>query len=92
MLSLRDGFDAVVPTLEGHLEPTHATYSKTCLYYIERRLQANDLKIDRFFDEVRVKALPEEEVDTVDPEHLSFFNINTQQELDRALALVAQGH
>ena len=92
MLSLRDGTDAVVPIVENRPEPTHAVYSKACLPHIERRLKADDLKIARFFDEVRVRFVPEEEVDKLDPDHLSFFNINTQQDLDRALALVAQGY
>ena len=91
MLSLRDGFDAVVPVLEGRPEPTHAMYSKACLPYIERKLETDDLKIARFFDEVRVKFVPEEEVTALDPEHLSFFNINTQEDLNRAIALVAEG-
>ncbi len=92
MLSLRDGFDAVVPVLEGRPEPTHAMYSKACLPHIERKLEADDLKIARFFDEVRVKFVSEEEVTALDPEHLSFFNINTQEDLDRATTLIAEGH
>ena len=92
MLSLREGSDAVVPVLEGRPEPTHALYSKACLPHIENKLKADDLKISRFFDEVRVRFVPEEEVDKLDPGHLSFFNINTQQDLDQALALVAHGH
>ena len=92
MLSLRDGYDAVVPLLEGRPETTHAVYSKSCLPNIERRLQADDLKIARFFDEVRVRFVPQDDVDRLDPDHLSFFNINTQEDLDRALALAAKGN
>ena len=92
MLALRDGYDAVVPVLDDRPEPTHAIYSKACLPYMESRLQANDLKIARFFDEVRVKYLPQRAVERRDPEHLSFFNVNTQEDLDRALALVAKGY
>ena len=92
MLALRDGSDAVVPVLEGRPEPTHALYSKACLPHIEGKLKADDLKIARFFEQVRVRFLPQKEIDTLDPRHLSFFNINTQQDLDHALALVAEGH
>ena len=91
MLGLRAGSDAVVPVLDGRPEPTHALYSRTCLPYIERQLQANDLKIANFFDAVRVNFLSEDEIDKLDPEHLSFFNINTEQDLERALALTSQG-
>ena len=91
MLSLRVGFDAVVPVLDGRPEPTHALYSKACLPHIERRLQAGDLKIARFFDDVSVRYVSQEEVDAHDPDHMSFFNVNTQSDLDRALALAAEG-
>jgi len=91
MLSLREDADAVVPVVEGRPEPTHALYSKACLPFIEPRLLAGDLKISGFFDEVRVKYVPQEDVASFDPECLSFFNINTPQDLDKALALAAQG-
>ena len=91
MESLRDGFDAVVPVIDGRPEPTHSLYSKACLPFIEPRLVSGDLKISGFFDDVRVKYFPEEEVRSLDPEFLSFFNVNTPQDLDRALALAANG-
>ena len=92
MLDMRDGFEAVVPVLEGRPEPVHAIYSQDCLPHIESRLQANDLKIARFFDQVRVKYLSQTEIEKSDPDHLSFFNVNTESDLERALTLVAQGH
>ncbi len=92
MLSVREGFDVVVPVLRGYLEPTHAAYSTRCLPYIERKLRSEDLKIIRFFDDVRVNPVPEEEVHRLDPGLLSFFNINTQKDLDDSVALVAQGY
>ena len=92
LLRERDGFDAVVPQVDGRPEPTHAAYSRACLPHIERRLLADDLKIDRFFDDVRVKLVPQREVEQMDPRHLSFFNVNTQGDLDRAVALAAEGY
>jgi molybdenum cofactor guanylyltransferase len=91
LVSLRDGVDAVVPVLEGRPEPTHALYSRACLPHIEARLQADDLKISGFFDEVRVRYVPEEDIARFDPDFLSFFNVNSPPDLERALALVAQG-
>ena len=91
MLSLREGFDAVVPVIKGRPEPTHSLYSKDCLPFIEPRLVSRDLKISGFYNDVRVKYLPEEEVRSLDPECLSFFNVNTPQDLEKALALVAGG-
>ena len=91
MLALRAGFDVVVPVVDGRPEPTHALYSQRCLPHIEHRLQIDDLKIARFFDAVRVNFVSEKEIDTLDPEHLSFFNINTAQDLEQALVLASQG-
>ena len=91
MLSLREGFDAVVPVIEGRPEPTHSLYSKACLPFIEPRLVSRDLKISGFYEDIRVKYLAEEEVCSLDPECLSFFNVNTPQDLEKALALAARG-
>ena len=92
MLSLRDGYDAVVPRLVGRPEPTHAAYSKICLPHMESRLRARDLKIAGFFDAVQVRFVPEEDVTRLDPDHLSFFNVNTQEDLERATDVVEAGH
>ena len=91
ILTLRHNYDAVVPMLGGFPEPTHAAYSKACLPHIERRLKANQLRIAGFFDDVRVRFLSDDEVDRFDPEHLSFFNVNTPGDLARALTLVEEG-
>ena len=91
MLSLRDGFDAVVPILARYPEPTHALYSRVCLPHIERRLKADDLKIANLLGDVRVRFVSEDEIDLLDLEHLSFFNVNTQQDLEHAQTLAAMG-
>lgn len=91
MLTLRHGYDAVVPMLDGYPEPTHSAYSKACLPHIERRLKSNQLRIAAFFDSVRVRFLPDEEVDRFDPQHHSFFNVNTPEDLAHAIALLGEG-
>ena len=92
ILSLREGYDMVVPVINGRPEPTHAAYSKTCLPHMERRLRANDLKISGFFDEVRVRYVKQTDVERFDIHQLSFFNVNTEDDLQHALQLVSQGH
>ena len=79
-----------MPVIEGRPEPTHAAYSKRCLPHIERRLRANDLKISRFFDDVKVEYVPQGDVDEYDVGHLSFFNVNTEQDLERARQIVGE--
>lgn len=91
LMSLRENADAVVPVVDGRPEPTHALYAKSCLPFIAPRLVAGDLKISGFYDEVRVSYVPDTVVATLDPGYLSFFNVNTPQDLEKALGLVAQG-
>ena len=92
MLSKRQGSDVVVPVLDGRPEPTHAAYSRVCLPHIRRRLEAGELKITGFFESVRVRYLDQPEVEALDPGLLSFFNVNTQTDLDGAHELVSIGH
>jgi molybdopterin-guanine dinucleotide biosynthesis protein A len=92
MLELRSDHDVIAPVLDGRPEPTHALYSKACLPHMEARLQQGKLKITGFYENVRVRYITEDEVDLLDPGRLSFFNVNTQDDLDRAKSLVAAGH
>ena len=90
MLTQRADCDAVVPRPGPFPEPTHALYSRACLPHIEARLQANDLKIAGFFESgQRVRYLEEGEVRQFDPQLLSFFNVNSPEDLARAHALAA---
>ena len=90
MLDVASDYDAVVPRLQGRPEPLHAVYSKSCVGPIERCLQADQLKIAIFFEQINVAYLEEDDIEAFDPSHLSFFNVNTQEDLDKALALEAE--
>ena len=87
LASLRGECDAVVPMPGEHPEPTHALYSQACLPHIETKLRARDLKISGFFDDVRVRYVSEDEVRQFDPDLHSFFNVNSPEDLARAVAL-----
>jgi molybdopterin-guanine dinucleotide biosynthesis protein A len=83
--------DAVVPCLEGRPEPLHALYSKACLAPMEQMLQAGQLKIAPLFEAVRVRYVDEGAIDRIDPGHLSFFNINTEADVEEARRLLEEG-
>jgi len=87
MVERAPGYDVVIPRLDDKLEPLHAVYSKHCLGPIERLLERRDFKIIRFFPEVQVCYLEKDEIERFDPKHLSFFNINTVEDLKQALAM-----
>lgn len=89
IIRVSPGFDAVVPRdKEGRLEPLHALYSKNCLPPIYRQIQEDKLKIDGFIGQVKVRYVEESEIGEIDPERLSFFNINTVDDLARARAII----
>jgi molybdopterin-guanine dinucleotide biosynthesis protein A len=87
---LSPGQDVVIPRVEGLTEPLHAIYSKRCLQPIARVLAAGDLKIIDFFTEVRVRYVEEQEIKLFDPQCLSFFNINTPADLEKARSLAGR--
>ncbi len=83
--------DVVLPRIGDKTEPLHAVYTKTCLRPIEDSLKRGERRIVAFFPEVRVRYVEQEEVEVFDPRHLSFFNINTMEELALARRLSAHG-
>ena len=91
MIELSPGFDAVVPRLgEGKVEPLHAIYTKGCLDNMKTQLEHNQLEISRFLNTVRVRYIERAECQRFDPQLLTFFNINSQSDLDRAITLAAE--
>ncbi len=90
MILLSPGYDVVIPNLDGALEPLHAIYSKATLGPIEGLLRAGDLRIVHFLGRVRVRYVERAEVEVFDPRGLSFFNVNTPEELEQAEALAAR--
>jgi molybdopterin-guanine dinucleotide biosynthesis protein A len=83
-------FDVVIPRIKDKLEPLCAVYSKICLVHIKELLQQDELRISKLLSIVNVKYVEKDEVDRFDPEHLSFFNVNSQDDLEKARKLTAQ--
>ncbi len=84
MVQLAAGFDLVIPRFGTMVEPLHAVYSKACLSPIEQMLKKDELGIYRLLDLVNVRYVDSEEISRFDPEHLSFFNINTEADMEKA--------
>ena len=91
LMKVSPGFDVIIPRDRvGRLEPLHALYSKNCIDPINQQIQQGDLKVDGFLGQVRVRYVEEAEIDEFDPQHLSFFNINTPADLEKAEALIKE--
>ncbi len=88
LTTLSPGFDVVIPKVADELEPLHAVYSKNCLAPIEATLGEGKRRIVDFFPTVRVRYVEKAEIERFDPQHLSFFNINSEADLERARMLL----
>ena len=90
IIQLSTNFDLVVPRVGNLVEPLHAVYSKGCLAPIEYLLEQGNIRVSELLKLVKVRYVEAEEIDRIDPEHLSFFNINTQADLKRARELAGE--
>jgi molybdopterin-guanine dinucleotide biosynthesis protein A len=84
---IETGFDVVIPETSSGFEPLCAVYAKKCIRPIEQQIIQKDFKIERFFTNLRVKRIPEKLLRGKDPSLVSFFNVNTPDDLIRAEAL-----
>lgn len=93
-------YDALVPRTAGGRggqrgdatwQVLHAIYTRACLAPIARRLDAGELKVVSFFEDVRVRALDEDWLRAYDPDLRAFANANTLDEYAAALRGVDPG-
>jgi molybdopterin-guanine dinucleotide biosynthesis protein A len=82
--NVESNIDIVIPETSNGVEPLCSVYSKRCFKPIEEKLEKKSLKIQRVFQKVRVKNIPENILRTVDPDLISLSNINTLDDLARA--------
>jgi len=88
---LDNAVDIVVPRVNKHPQGLHAIYGKACLPAIYQQLAVNQLKVIAFYPIMRVRYLDEPEYTRLDPQGLSFYNVNTPAELQQARELIARG-
>jgi molybdopterin-guanine dinucleotide biosynthesis protein A len=87
LLEERKTYDVVIPEIDGEAEPLFALYSKNCIPVMFERLQKRSLKIREVIGKLHVRKIGASKIDRLDPQHLSFFNINTEEDLRRAKSL-----
>ena len=91
MIQISASFDLVVPRLNNMVEPLHAVYSKDCLAPIEHLLKLGRLSVLELLTLVNVRYVEAEEINRFDPEQLSFFNVNNEDDLEKARKLMKGG-
>lgn len=85
LISLREGYDAVVPVTGDDPEPLFALYSKECLNPMRELLEAGNFRIFDFYPRVRVRRVLEAELRRLEGTGKAFLNVNTLEEYERLL-------
>ena len=82
--AIAPNLDIVVPQTDLGFEPLCAAYSRNCLKPIHAQLGKKQLQIQRLYKTMRTLKIPETTLRAIDPDLISFFNINTPEDLERA--------
>lgn len=85
MCKTSTGENAIVPFIMGRYHPLHAIYSKKCLKPIAEMIKNRDLRITNLFQRIKTKRLEERDWLSGEPILLSLDNINTREDLRRAV-------
>lgn len=88
-LAGEETYDAAVPVrANGYFEPLH------CVYRREKMLSACEMALERSergifspLREIAVRRIPVDQLRPIDPDLLSFFNLNTREDLEQARKL-----
>ncbi len=83
--------DVVIAKSEGGYEPFHAVYRRaTCLPAIESAIDEDLWKVIAWFPKVKVYELTGEELNSLDPDRLAFWNVNTPEEFSKAERIASE--
>ena len=84
------GIDVVMPETEAGREPLCAAYARSCIDIARHNVETGRLKIMRTFRKKNIKIISEKRARKADPDLLSFFNVNTPADLERAQAIAGE--
>jgi molybdopterin-guanine dinucleotide biosynthesis protein A len=89
LFELAQGWDAAVPTRENSMmEPLHSVYKRDAiLSACQSAIENGERRIRGPLSMLRVKCVAVELLKNLDPELLTFFNLNTREDLDLARSL-----
>ena len=85
LLSQISDYDVVVPIWEERLQPLHSAYRTSVLPAFREQLKRNELRPIFLYDKVRTRKISEDEIRRIDPDGLSFLNMNTPEDYETAL-------
>ncbi|MEE8131392.1 MAG: molybdenum cofactor guanylyltransferase [Vicinamibacterales bacterium] len=81
--------DVAIPrTTDGH-QPLCACYAGTCVSVVRRHIESGALKVTDLLSELKVHEIGPAELQPFDPDDRLFFNVNTPDDYDRCVKLMA---
>jgi len=88
-LADEEGYEAAVPVQpNGFFEPLHSVYHREkMLLACERAMEKNERRIHAPLQELCVRRVFVDLLRPLDPDLLTFFNLNTREDLEKARAL-----
>ncbi|MCY3721611.1 MAG: molybdenum cofactor guanylyltransferase [Candidatus Poribacteria bacterium] len=100
LVSVLGEYDAVMPYTHREIHASHndvqitlqtlcAAYSKRCLPIIKSMLRDSELRVHALQERAHIKRVSPEVWQAFDPEGMSFFNINTPEDLESADAYMS---
>ncbi len=79
-------YDVVVPFTDERYQPLHAVYRKSVAPLLKTQLERNELRPIFLYDKVRTRKISENEMLPLDPDGLSFLNMNSPEDYQAAQA------
>jgi len=80
-------YDVVVPFWQERFQPLHAIYRTSVVPLLKEQLERGELRPIFLYDKVRTRKIQEAEIRRLDPEGLSFLNMNSPADYATALQL-----
>jgi molybdopterin-guanine dinucleotide biosynthesis protein A len=91
LIAQRERGDVIIPHKDAHYEPLQAIYNcARCLPAVDKAVRSGKQRMISFFSSVRVHPVDEETIARLDPQGFSFFNINTETDLQHAEIILHQ--
>jgi molybdenum cofactor guanylyltransferase len=79
--------DVVVPYWQERFQPLHAAYRRSVAPLLRQQLDRGELRPISLYSKVRTREIREDEIRRLDPEGLSFLNMNSPEDYQAALEM-----
>ncbi len=87
LYGMLDGYDAVIPEIDGNPQPLCAVYRRDVGASIEAKIASGEQRLTSITAALRAHRPGESEMRQIDPDLRSFLNVNTPEDYNRALAI-----